>query len=176
MNQKYIWLVTIVLCVSLSGLILVQVNFFKKASEIQKQQFGLTVSKALDDVVNKLKIDDIAKGGYTSNFSNNVSSKKINISSSVLNINIPMNPNLHEKATLSVSTGTTHSVIAEAEFNSKGLLGLSKTAKKLQNQFNKGINGGSSQVGKMVSQLARSNLALSERIDMNGLKKLIEQN
>ena len=177
MNQKYIWLVTIVLCISLSGLILVQINFFKKASEIQEEQFALTVSKALDQVVNKLKVDDMTKGGYNYNnsFSNNKPSKNISVSSSVLNINIPMNPNLHEKATLSVSTGSSHSVIAEAEFNSKGLSGLSKAAEKLQNQFNKGLNGGSYQVGQIVNQMARSNLALSERINMNDLKKVIEQ-
>ncbi len=178
MNQKYIWLVTIVLCISLSGLILVQINFFKKASEIQEKQFAITVGNALEQVVEKLNLDDYREMILTSGY-NNVSKTKtlnnLNVTGSVLNINIPINPSVHERPTLSVSTGSTHAVIATAEFNSKGVNGLYNEVKKIQNQFSKNFNGGTNQVGQFVKQMARANLALSERIDMNCLGKVIEQ-
>jgi len=58
MNQKYIWLITVVLAISLTGLILVQISFFKSATKLQEEQFAITVSKALDQVVQKLEQDE----------------------------------------------------------------------------------------------------------------------
>ncbi|RUT78085.1 sensor histidine kinase [Ancylomarina longa] len=174
MNQKYIWLVTIVLCISLFGLILVQIKYYQSASKIKEEQFTLTVSKALDQVVSKLVTDDleamILQGGYTHN-SNGLVSSKINIKGSRLSLDIPMDPTRHEKVKLSVYSENKQYNIAEGYLNPEGLTGLSK----LQSQFNQNLISGNSRFAQIANQMARTRLPLSERIDMEHLPKLIAE-
>ncbi len=58
MNQKYIWIVTIVLSISLFGLILTQGHYYQSVADIKQEQFNLTVSKVLNQVAAKLSSDE----------------------------------------------------------------------------------------------------------------------
>ena len=178
MNQKYIWLVTIVLCISLFGLILVQVKYFQSASKIKEEQFDLTVSKALDQIVSKLASDDrkqmILEGSYN-NYSNGTSSANIDYESTELKITIPMDPTRHNKATLSLSSQNKQYSIAEGHLNPKGFQDLSKKAMRLQSLQEKGLYSGNFDVLHFANQMERLSLPLNERIDMEALPKIIEE-
>ena len=171
MNQKYIWLVTIVLCISLSGLILVQINFFQSASKIKEEQLALTVSKALDQVVADLeKVENtriIMEGSVSVYPNGNVISSK----SAGFNINIPMDPT-HNKAKLSFYSDSKKYVIGEGYINAKGLSG---GLSKMQSKFMATFNSGTYSYGLMAGQLASSQLDLSKRINMDDLSGLIEE-
>lgn len=170
MNQKYIWLVTIVLCISLSGLILVQINFFQSASKIKEEQLALTVSKALDQVVAELEKAEIEKiflkGGVFS-FTNGtvVSSAK-----SGFNIDIPIDAT-HNKTKLSFYSENKEYSIGEGVLNPEGLTVLSKW----QDKFSKAFNAGAYSPGIIASRLASAQLSLSERINMDELPLLIQE-
>ncbi len=58
MNQKYIWIVTIVLSTSLFGLILTQGIYYQSVADIKQEQFRLTVSKALNQIASKLSREE----------------------------------------------------------------------------------------------------------------------
>jgi two-component system phosphate regulon sensor histidine kinase PhoR len=58
MNQKYIWLVTIVLCIALFGLIIIQIKYYQSAAEIKEEQFRLNVSNALEQIVEQLQKEE----------------------------------------------------------------------------------------------------------------------
>ena len=173
MNQKYIWLVTIVLCLSLFGLILVQIKYFQSASKIKEEQFTLTVSKALDQVVSKLERDEtneIFREGDISAFSHEFSSSSLTAKSSGVNLYIPMDTK-HEKATVSIQSENKQYNIAEGYINQKG----GGNFAKFQARFNKTITSGGTRFSQIAGQLARNGMNLSERIDMNELPKLIEE-
>lgn len=171
MNQKYIWLVTIVLCISLFGLILVQIRYFQSASTIKEEQFTLAVSKALDQVVSKLTSDDMAKmilEGEYQNYSNEISSQKIKIKGSALNISIPMDPKQHNKATLSLYSENKQYDIAKGDLNPKGLSGL-------QSQFNNNLLSVNYRYALIANQMARSALPLNQRLDLDIISDIIEE-
>jgi two-component system phosphate regulon sensor histidine kinase PhoR len=171
MNQKYIWLVTIVLCISLFGLILVQINFFQSASKIKEEQLALTVSKALDQVVSELERaekEQIILEGDVSTFTNGTA---ISSNSSGFSINIPMDSS-HEKAKLSFYSENKEYNIGEGYLNPEGLSGLSK----MQSQFSKTLKSGNSRYAITIAgQLANSRLSLTERIKMDKLPQLIQE-
>jgi two-component system, OmpR family, phosphate regulon sensor histidine kinase PhoR len=156
-----------VLCISLSGLILVQINFFQSASKIKEEQLALTVSKALDQVVGDLeKVENtriILEGGVSAYANGNVISSK----SAGFNISIPMDPT-HNKAKLSFYSENKKYDIGY--LNPEGLSGLSK----MQSKFKEIFNSGTYTYGLMAGQLASSQLDLSERINMDELPQLIE--
>ncbi|PKQ61018.1 hypothetical protein BZG02_17120 [Labilibaculum filiforme] len=170
MNQKYIWLVTIVLCISLSGLILVQINFFQTASKIKEEQLALTVSKALDQVVSELERAEkemIILEGNISSFSNG---RAISSKSSGFNIIIPMDFT-HEKARLSFYSENKEYSIGEGYLNPEGISGLSK----MQSQFTKSLESGNSRFALIAGQFGNSQLPLGERIKMDKLPQLIQE-
>lgn len=174
MNQKYIWLVTIVLCLSLFGLILVQINYFQSASKIKEEQFALTVSKALDQVVSKLEHDEetqiILKGDIES-YANASGQQTIISKKSEVIFNIPMDTK-HDKATVSISSENQKISIAEGYLN-KG--GLSAVNKKLHEKYKKSLSGSNYRSGLLPGKLKQENLKITERIDMQLLPKLIKE-
>ena len=170
MNQKYIWLVTIVLCISLFGLILVQINFFQSASKIKEEQLALTVSKALDQVVAELErveVKQIILKGDVSSFTNGT---VISSARSGFNIDIPMDAT-HYKTKLSVYFENKEYSIGEGVLNPEALTGFSNWQDKFTNAF----NAGGYSPGIVARRLANSTLSLSERIDMEELPRLIEE-
>lgn len=175
MNQKYIWLVTIVLCISLSGLILVQINFFHTASEIKEEQFALTVSKALDQVVERLENDDFEKMLLESDYSHRDNSfkAKSSMSSSWVNLAISMDPRLHDKTRLNVRTEG-NEISYEGDFDLKNISGLSKKTSEIQNQLGNFATK-LSDTELISNQMKRSSLSMAERIDMDVLPIIIEE-
>ncbi|WP_282126436.1 sensor histidine kinase [Marinifilum flexuosum] len=167
MNQKYIWLVTIVLCISLFGLILVQINYFQSASKLKEEQFSLTVSKALDQVVSKLEHDESVKmilKGNSSNHSNIAGHSELTTGSSTISFTMDQK---HDKAILSISHENKKNIpIAEGP--------LKSNLAKFQEQFNKALTS-SGNYGEYANKLKNANLKLSERVDLNALPALIEQ-
>lgn len=168
MNQKYIWLVTIVLCISLFGLILVQIKYFQSASKLKEEQFALTVSKALDQVVKKLEHDEkwhsIVKGNGTNSSSTSGQTSIINESSK---FTYTMDPK-HDMATFSISHENKNINIASGPLKSGGLANF-------QQQFNKALRSSGGNIGQFASKLRNENLKLNDRIDLKELPKLIEQ-
>lgn len=168
MNQKYIWLVTIVLCISLFGLILVQIKYFQSASKLKEEQFALTVSKALDQIVSKLEHDEemniILNSSSTSITDLTNQSASMTESSEFL---LKMDPK-HDKATLSISYENKNISFSEKSLTAGGLA-------KFQEQLNKAIKDASGKYGQLSKRLQNQNLKLSERIDLNALPKIIEQ-
>ncbi|WP_321309907.1 HAMP domain-containing sensor histidine kinase [Marinifilum fragile] len=166
MNQKYIWLVTIVLCISLFGLILVQIKYYQSASKLKEEQFSLTVSKALDQVVSKLEHDEemqmILKGNG-SNHSNIAGHSELASGSSTISFTMDQK---HDKAILSISHENKNINIDEGSLNG----GLTK----FQEQFNKAL-ASSGNYGEFANKLKNANLKLSERVDLKSLPTLIEQ-
>lgn len=55
MDKKYIWIVSVILGVSLLSLIILQSWFFFNARKLKKEQLGLSVNIALNDVTNQLE-------------------------------------------------------------------------------------------------------------------------
>ncbi|MCT4602618.1 MAG: HAMP domain-containing histidine kinase [Marinifilum sp.] len=170
MNQKYIWLVTIVLCISLFGLILVQIKYFQSASKLKEEQFDLTVSKALDQVVSKLEHDEevqmILKGNGSGSADLTGQSAVIT-ESSTLTFTIPMDTK-HDKAIIGISHKNKNINIAEGYLKPGGFANLQK-------QFNKTLASSSGKYGQLAAKLQNENLKLKDRIDLNSLPKLIEQ-
>jgi two-component system phosphate regulon sensor histidine kinase PhoR len=165
MNQKYIWLVTVVLCISLFGLILVQIKYFQSASKIKEEQFGLMVSKALDQVVSKLEHDEKVQTILKGNGSANSGISSIINESSTIQYNVDPK---HLRASVSISHENKNINIAEGPLKAGGL-GL------LQEQFNRSLTSSSSGISQFAAKMHNESLKLSERIDLNALPKLIEQ-
>jgi two-component system phosphate regulon sensor histidine kinase PhoR len=170
MNQKYIWLVTIVLCISLSGLILVQINFFQSASKIKEEQLALTVSKALDQVVAELERAEVKQIILKGDVPGFAKGAVVSSARSGFNINIPMDAT-HNKTKLSFYSGIEEYSIGEGVLNPEALTGFSNWQDKFTNAF----NAGGYSPGITARRLANSTLNLSERIDMGELPRLIKE-
>jgi two-component system phosphate regulon sensor histidine kinase PhoR len=175
MNQKYIWLVTVVLSISLFGLILVQIKYFQSASKIREEQFSLTVNKALDQVVSKLERDEDTKimlGREVPSYSNSAGQQTVISESSQLIFNIPMDTK-HNKATISIQERNKTINIASGYLNpeANGGMGIAK----LQQQIGKSTSSRNYQPGLLLGKLKQESLSLQERIDKTTLAKLIEE-
>jgi len=180
MSKKYIWLVTIVLAISLCGMILIQIKYYQSTAKIKEDQFILTVSKALDQVVSKMESDDVAKSileGDYSNYSNGIVKGDAKINSSGLNINIPINidPGQHQKAQVSVYSENRVLFKTEAEINSKNITDLSKKAHALQSKFTRKMMGNKLQLPQLAAQMARASMPLKDRVDLNSLQKIVQE-
>ncbi len=164
MNQKYIWLVTIVLCLSLFGLILLQIKYFQLTSQLKEEQFALAVSKALDQVVSKLEHDEevqifLKKGA-------GVNSETVISGSAKFIFSIPMDVT-KEKASLSISH-------RDKKINIEG---TSKIAgfEKFQKQFDNVLANRGRNYGRIAAKLRYENLDLDERLDLEVFPQLIAQ-
>lgn len=177
MSKRYIWLVTIVLGISLCGLILIQIKYYQSTAKIKEDQFILTVSKALDQVVSKMESDDVAKSilkGDYSNYTNGIVKGDAKINSSGLKIDIPINQGRHQKAQFSFYSENQILFKTETEINSNSIADLSKKARALQSKFKRKIMGSNLQLPQMVAQMKREILPLRERVDLNSLQKIIQ--
>ena len=144
MSKKYIWLVTIVLAISLCGLIFIQIKYYQSTAKIKEDQFILTVSKALDEVVDELESDDEAKSileGSSSNQPTNGVNRKKKIYSSGYKIDLPLNPGQHPTAEVSYYQENKVLYKKETELNSKSFNELMKKVQDPQSLFSiMGIN------------------------------------
>ncbi|MFA8435663.1 MAG: sensor histidine kinase [Marinifilaceae bacterium] len=183
MNQKYIWLVTIVLGISLFGLILMQITYFRSASKIREDQFDLTVNKALRQVVQQLESDEmiriIKEGKYpklptTGNrrINREKSQKGVNwnhFAEMRISLSFQKNPRmeLFSHDTIIYSTDLN-------KLNERGFSSLSQAALHM-NSHSRFDNGISSDyfISKMALEMSRLNHSLEERIALEELEHLI---
>lgn len=177
MSKKYIWLITIVLAISLCGLILIQIKYYQSTAKIKEDQFILTASKALDQVVEKLESDDEAMSILEGTSSNQIrkgvkKNKKIN--SYGYKIDLPANPGQHPTAEVSYYQEDKILDTKEIELNSKSFNELLKKAQDPRFQFSNN-RGYQFQTSFFASSIARQNMPLKERIDLNSIHKLIKE-
>jgi len=178
MSKKYIWLITIVLAISLCGLILIQIKYYQSTAKIKEDQFVLTVSKALDQVVSEMESDDEAKsileGTGNTPVSNGVKrNKKIN--GYGYKIDFPLNPDKHPTAAVSYYQEDKILNTKEIELNSKSFNELLKKAQDPRYQFSNSRMGYQFQTSFLASSMARQTMPLKERIDLNSVQKLIKE-
>ena len=179
MSKKYIWLVTIVLAISLCGLILIQIKYYQSTAKIKEDQFSLTISKALDQVVNKMESDDEAKSileGTSSTQPNNKIKKNRNINGYGYRINLPPNPDQLQTAAISYYKDNKILYTKETELNPKTFSDLLKKAQDRRFQFsNNRIGGYRYQTSFLAASLTRQSMPLKKRIDMNAIRSLIKE-
>ncbi len=177
MSKKYIWLVTIVLAISLCGLIFIQIRYYQSTAEIKEDQFILTVSKALDQVVAKMESDDEAKsileGTGNSKTHNNLKKNK-NINGLSYQIDLPINPGKHPTAAISYYKEN-KLYRKETELNSKALNNLLKDVQNSRSQFSNSPMGMSFKTSLIATRMARQIMPLKERVDLNTIYKLISE-
>ena len=178
MSKKYIWLVTIVLAISLCGLILIQIKYYQSTAKIKEDQFFLTVSIALDQVVDEMESDDEAKSileGTSSNQLTNDVKRNKKINSSRYTIDLPANPDKHPTAAVSYYQEDKILNTKEIELNSKSFNELLKKAQDSRYQFPKNRMGYQYQTSFLATSIARQNMPLKERIDLNSIQKLVKE-
>ena len=176
MSKKYIWLVTIVLAISLCGLIFIQIKYYQSTAKIKEDQFILTVSKALDQVVDELESDDEAQSileGSSSNQPTNGVNRKKKINGYGYKIDFPLNPGQHPTAEVSYYQENKILYKKETELNAKSFSELMKKVQDPQSLFS--VMGNQFQTSRMATHMARSNMPLKERIDLNSIQKLIKE-
>ena len=173
MSKKYIWLVTIILAISLCGLILIQVKYYQSTAKIKEDQLILTISKALDQVVDKIESDDEAKSILEGNGSNQSNNK---INGLKYTINLPPSPSQHQTASVSYYKDNKIVDTKETELNAKSLSDLLKKAQDPRFGFsNNRIGGYQSQTSFIAASMARQSMSLKDRIDLNAVHKLIKE-
>ncbi len=179
MSKKYIWLVTIVLAISLCGLILIQIKYYQSTAKIKEDQFFLTVSKALDQVVYKMESDDEAKS-FLGDTGSKQSDKKINKNKSITGygytINLPPNPDQHQTVAASYYKDNKKLFTKETELNPKTFRDLLNKAQDPRLQFsNNRLGGYQNEISFIAASMARQSMSLKERIDMNTIHKSIKE-
>ncbi|MFW5889806.1 MAG: sensor histidine kinase, partial [Marinilabiliaceae bacterium] len=63
MSRKFIWVLTIIIAFTLSGLIYIQTMWIKNATRIKEEHFDQTVRQALDQVISRLEMNETSKLG-----------------------------------------------------------------------------------------------------------------
>jgi len=154
--------------------------YYQSTAKIKEDQFILTVSKALDQVVSKMESDDVEKGileGDYSNYTNGISNGDTKINSSGFKIDIPINitPGQHQKAQLSFYSENKILYKTETGINSKSITDLSKKAQALQSKYTRKMRGNKFQLPQMATQMAREALPLRERVDLNSIHKIVQE-
>jgi two-component system phosphate regulon sensor histidine kinase PhoR len=178
MSKKYIWLVTIVLAISLCGMIFIQIKYYQSTAKIKEDQFILTVSKALDQAVSEMESDDEAKSILEGTSSNQVTSgvkRKKKINSKSYKIDFPANPDKHPTAAVSYYQEDKIIKTIKTELNSKSFNELLKKAQDPRYQFSNNRMGYQFQTSFLATSIARQNMSLKERIDLNSIHKLIKE-
>ncbi len=177
MSKKYIWLVTIVLAFSLCGLILVQVQYYQSTAKIKEEQFFLTVSKALDQVVDKMEYDDEAKcilGDGEETQHNKKRSKSI--TGYGYTINLPPYPDQHQTVAASYYKDNKKLFTKETELNTKTLQALLNKAQDSRLRFSNSRAGSyQNEISFIAASLARQSMPLKDRIDLNSIQDLIKE-
>jgi two-component system phosphate regulon sensor histidine kinase PhoR len=167
MNQKYIWLVTIVLCIALFGLIIIQIKYYQSAAEIKEEQFRLNVSNALEEIVEQLQKEEESQlflPGTLNNSGNGYTTNQSVASSSELIIS----QKAHGKVEYSFHSHNKRTKIAEgslAELSKKG--GLS-------NFVNNAMSEGSLNWSLLRFQFERAGLPVMERVNSEQLPEIID--
>ncbi|MRT94178.1 sensor histidine kinase KdpD [Ancylomarina sp. 16SWW S1-10-2] len=173
MSKKYIWLVTIILAISLCGLILIQIKYYQSTAKIKEDQLILTISKALDQVVDKMESDDEAKSILEGNGSSQ-SNKKI--SGLRYTIDFPPNPSQHQTASVSYYEDNKIVDTKETELNTKSFSDLLKRAQDPRLGFsNNRIGNYQTQTSFIAASMARQSMPLKQRINLNTIHKLIKE-
>ncbi|MCT4616426.1 MAG: HAMP domain-containing histidine kinase [Marinifilaceae bacterium] len=179
MNQKYIWLVTIILCLSLFGLIIVQIRYFQSASRIRKEQFDLTVNIAMDQVVSSLKTEDLSNMILSSEYqeyNNNIYQENKGRQLSGMSIYIPVGPKNQKNAELNVYEAARRksllNTFAYPRYKKRGQ-GLSSSNDKIHRDFEKNQQSEVDDLVKFVNQLKRSALKIEDRINLEKVKDKI---
>ncbi|MGZ2371301.1 sensor histidine kinase [Ancylomarina sp. YFZ004] len=168
MSKKYIWLVTIVLAISLCGMIFIQIKYYQSTAKIKEDQFILTVSKALDQVVEKMEYDDETNSileGNTPQLNKNANITET-INAYRYNIELPQRPgqNTSSKASNYQDKGGYKKA---NQLDAKSLNNLIKTRSRYPN----------SRMGYQfeISRLARQAMPLKRRVNLNTIQKLIKE-
>lgn len=168
MSKKYIWLVTIVLAISLCGMIFIQIKYYQSTAKIKEEQFVLTVSKALDQVVEKMDSDDEAKGileGNTQTDPKITSTRTIN--GSRFDIELPQQPSQHSSK---ASNYREEKVLFKGtKIDARSLNELLKKQAATRSRFL------SNSYQFETYRLARETMPLKERVDLNTIQKLIKE-
>ena len=168
MSKKYIWLVTIVLAISLCGMIFIQIKYYQSTAKIKEDQFILTVSKALDQVVAKMEYDDETNSILEGD--NPQLNKNANITKTIngyrYSIELPQKPG--QNASSKASNYQDKGGYKKAnQLDARGLNDLIKSKSRFSN----------SRMGYQfeISRLARQTMPLKKRVDLNIIQKLIKE-
>jgi len=174
MSKKYIWLVTIVLAISLCGLILIQIKYYQSTAKIKEDQFILTVSRALDQIIDEMESDEEAKSIYegttTSQSTKGISrTKKIN--GLKYSIDFSSNPGQQTKAKVSVYKENKVIYTKKAELSNENFSDFLEKTRDPQSPF----SNNQSRYQFQTSLLARQLMPLKDRVDLNSIQKLIKE-
>jgi two-component system phosphate regulon sensor histidine kinase PhoR len=63
MSRKFIWVLTIIIAFTLSGLIYIQTLWIKNATKIKEEHFDQTVRQTMDQVISRLEINETSRLG-----------------------------------------------------------------------------------------------------------------
>lgn len=171
MNQKYIWFVTVVLAISLTGLIFVQLTYFQSVSKIREEQFSLTVSKALDQLMNKLADEEVLNMYKNSSLSNlNITNHKFSG-----RVNTRIDFGAHGRTKLSIFRNDSTLYSHELKFNNTSLSKINKTLSRIKQKFNTNLTTENNRAFIMASMMERSSLPIAERINLNCLDSLMRK-
>lgn len=168
MSKKYIWLVTIVLAISLCGMIFIQIKYYQSTAKIKEEQFVLTVSKALDQVVEKMDSDDEAKSileGNTQADTKITSTRTIN--GYRYDIEFPQQPS--QQSSKASNYREEKVLFKGTKIDAKSLNALLQKQAATRPRFS------NSPYQFETYRLARETMPLKERVDLNTIQKLIKE-
>lgn len=63
MSRKFIWVLTVIIAFTLSGLIYIQTLWIKNATKIKEEHFDQTVRQTMDQVISRLEINETSRLG-----------------------------------------------------------------------------------------------------------------
>ncbi len=195
MRKKTIWILTIVLSITLIGLILLQYFWIKNAINIKEQQFDQLVSNSLSNIIDEVEKKEMIyqisneTGPYYSNTSTDTQStnyklnklkqsryglKTIDEKKEIYTISNPDSISLKSNMNLFSSSSN--------KFSSKNVFKLSSDKKnKLLNNFNLDSRFAANFIDKtilvenVVNKLIQVDVDIKERIDKNTLSEIIKE-
>jgi len=194
MHKRTLWIITILLSITLVGLILVQAYWIKNALEIKEAQFEQLVANGIDQIVKELEnrelvsqvvtaIDpyyDINSTGRTSlNFrSNKLSQNQFGLSSTDTEkeIFIINTDSLNLNSQLRILGKSPLNFNKDPDLQLKNLNQHTYGSLSINNQFNEKLNNRTVFVENIVNKLIQVDVDIKERIDKETLEAIIERN
>jgi len=169
MNQKYIWFVTVVLAFSLTGLIFMQLTYFQSVSKIREEQFSLTVSKSLDQLMDKLADQEVL------NMYKNPSVSAFQVNNNNLSgiVNTRIDFGAHGLTKLSIFNNDSTLYSHELKFKNNSLSKINKTLTRIKEKFNSSLTSENNRAFIMANMMERSSLPISERITLKSMDSLL---
>jgi len=194
MHKRTLWIITVILSITLVGLILVQTYWIKNALEIKEAQFEQLVTNGIDQIVKELEnrelvsqvvtaIDpyyDINTTGRTSlNFkSNKLSQNQFGLTSTDTEkeIFIINTDSLNLNSQLRILGKSPLNFNKDPDLQLKNLNQHTYGSLSINNQFNEKLNNRTVFVENIVNKLIQVDVDIKERIDKETLEAIIERN